>query len=88
MTLYYFETHGVNPWMEDAGLELADLDAAWCEAVRFFGESIRRMDASIWAEPSFQVNVRDAERRCVTTLSVIASSSLHGDYEEVLERAA
>jgi hypothetical protein len=63
---------------DDEGLELASLDDARFEAVRYAGEVLRDRPSVVWQGEDFRIEVTDAKRLLLFTLVVVGMDAPAG----------
>ena len=78
MPRYYFDLSDGIRETDDAGIELADLDAARAAAVRYAGELLQDNSLAIWEGEDLRVEVYNAARTPLFVVSVSAMNVVPG----------
>lgn len=68
MPRYFFHTDGSAPFHDATGVDLADDDAAWSQAVVAFGELLRDIDGKLPDGEEITITVVDEAGRPIATL--------------------
>ena len=75
MPRFFFHHRNGSADRDHVGVELADIAAVQCEAVRMLGAALTAAPASFWPTASRQITVADAQDLTLFTLEVAATYS-------------
>ena len=77
MPQFFFDIAGETQVDAD-GVELADLEEARSQAIKFTGEMLRHDSNAIWDGHSLRVEVSDSRRRLLFVVTVLVTSIFPG----------
>lgn len=72
MPLYYFNVYHDQHYLDDVGTELPDKHAAWAEATRMAGDSIKDIDGKLRPGHDWKLEITDEFRNPLWELHVKA----------------